>query len=308
MSRDWLKLDYGALCVALAGFLIAAIGSIVLEFISPTARSCKEKMCMSIDSIPFEDELTPGLYKAMLCAEKKDVSSKTKQTFRASGASHILALSGMHLGIIYGIISLVLRIIGNSPTAKKTRSIIALCIAAFYTIVTGAGPSVFRALLFILIREGARLAGRECSLTRCLIYALTIQLMISPRSISEPGFQLSYLATLGICVLYPRMEKLYEGNGRKGLLDPMKRVWELTCVSISCQAFTALAVWYHFHSFPKHFLISNLLALPVTQAAMTIGIIDVGLQSTFGCPQFMAKAGSTLCQTLVHILEIVEKM
>lgn len=308
MERGKERFDKAALGVFSLAFVSALCISTAITGIEPAAHDCCHMLCSTIDSMDFSYSESAGIMKALLCGDRSGISASLKQTFRASGSSHILALSGMHLGLIYAIICTALKLLGNSPLAKKIRSLTAVSIASFYTLATGAGPSVTRALLFILIREAARLAGRECSLKKCLVYALVLQLMMTPECISTPGFQLSYLATAGLCFLFPLMERIYPGNGRKGILDPLKRLWNLTCVSISCQAFTCGAVWIYFHSLPQHFLMSNLLAMPIASLAMMLSAAAIPLQAAGICPQLLTEGISMLCRGLVFVLETVEGM
>lgn len=163
-----------------------------------------------ISSIPFPHDSTGPLVTALLTGDRSGLTAEQTAAFRASGAAHILALSGLHLGIIYLMISKSLSILGNTPFLRRFRSITVILLAGFYTLATGAGPSIVRAFLFILIREVCSLfPDRSITPVRTLLAALTIQLALKPDVISSLGFQLSYLAMTGISVLYPRLSAWY---------------------------------------------------------------------------------------------------
>lgn len=163
-----------------------------------------------ISSIPFPHDSTGPLVTALLTGDRSGLTTEQTAAFRASGAAHILALSGLHLGIIYLIISKSLSILGNTPFLRRFRSIAVILLAGFYTLATGAGPSIVRAFLFILIREVCSLfPDRSITPVRTLLAALTIQLALNPGVITSLGFQLSYLAMTGISVLYPRLSAWY---------------------------------------------------------------------------------------------------
>lgn len=248
-------------------------GSINL-FDTSFAERCAVSLKEAIDSIPFrngesEAKECNALLKALFTADKSDLDSGTKNAFRKSGASHILALSGMHMGIIYICISKMLIILGNSPGSRRIRSLCIIFISGFFTLMTGAAESLVRAFFFITIREICTLTRRHCSGLRTLYISLTLQLATNPLAVNSPGFQLSYLAMAGIFILHPIMESWYpEGQA----LDPVRKLWSLFSLSISCQVFTAPLSWALFGSFPVYFLITNLMAMPLTTLVMSLSL------------------------------------
>ena len=273
------------------------------------AERCVTTLKETIDSLPYEDKVTGGLLKALLTGDRSGLDRETTRIFRDSGASHILALSGLHLGILYMILAKLSSPIGNTPSAKRFRFVLTIMAAGSYTVMTGASPSIVRAFLYITIGETARLSGRERSPAGILISALTIQLAINPGVISSLGFQLSYLAMAGIAFLYPRLENLYpKADGLAGKLDPMRKIWSGASVSIACQAFTAPLVWYRFHTFPKYFLITNLTALPLTSAVMVLSVATIALSFFGTCPGFMVSINEESVRLLIRCLEIISSL
>ena len=258
-----------------------------------------------IDTIPFPSERTAPLLKAFLTGDRSGLSRETVQTFRNSGASHLLALSGLHMGILYLLLTNLLRPIGNSPEAKGFRYAVILSGAGLFTLMTGASPSIVRAFLFIVLNETARLLHRPRSPLRVLSAALLIQLAFTPSAIQSTGFQLSYLAMAGIFLLYPVLESWYPAGFR---FDPVRRIWQAAALSISCQVFTGPLAWYRFHTFPTYFLITNLLAMPLTTLLMGTAVATVLLQGLGCCPAFLVQATDALAQTLMNVLEIISSM
>jgi len=258
-----------------------------------------------IASIPFGHDSTGPLVTALLTGDRSGLTAEQTAAFRGSGASHILALSGLHLGVIYLIVSRMLSVFGNSIPARRVRSVLTILLAGFYTLATGAGPSIVRAFLFILIRETCALfPERRISPVRTLLMALTIQLAVQPRVITSLGFQLSYLAMSGIVILYPRLEAWYPSDGRRRF-RPVRRIWQGAALAVSCQVFTAPLAWIRFHSFPKYFIITNLLALPLTSALMAVSVAAIALQGLSGCPPFLATAADFLATTLLFVLDVI---
>lgn len=259
-----------------------------------------------IDSAGFSDNLTPELLKALLTGQRGGLDSGTVQAFRASGASHILALSGLHLGIVYACISTFLKILGNSRPAAAVRSLLCVVACGLYTLMTGAGPSTVRAFLFILITEISRLQpGRARKPLTVLCTALMIQLCISPHVISSTGFQLSYLAMLGIFILFPGLDSWYPSSAG---WDPMKKIWTSFALTVSCQVFTAPLVWIRFHTFPRYFILTNIIALPVTEALMVSSVVMLALTALGCCPDMARALVEFLARALVFCLDVISGM
>ncbi len=269
------------------------------------AHNCKNRLCTRIDSIPFPSSDTSGLLKALLTGDRSGLDRNMTAVFRNSGASHILALSGLHLGILYLLLSKLTIPLGNSLMSKKIRYLLIISAGGFYTVMTGASPSIVRAFLFILLRESAILLGRNAGPARILLSALTIQLVIEPDVISSTGFQLSYLAVSGIVFLYPALERLYPQS--KGW-DPFRKTWKASMLTVSCQVFTAPLAWLKFGTFPRYFLITNLIALPLTSAVMTVSVATTALFCLGICPYELIRLDDTLTRTLISCLEIISSM
>lgn len=260
----------------------------------------------SIEEIQFTDKKTGGIISALLTGDKSGIPLETIKTFRNSGASHVLALSGLHLGIIYGILTKILAAAGNSLSAIRLRSVCIMIVCCIYSIATGAGDSIKRALLFIIIRETALLCGRKISLRNIFFCALVIQLTLSPLSCRSAGFQLSYAAIAGIAFIYPRIIRLWNTEGTR--FNLIAYIWKSAAVSISCQITTGPLAWLWFGSVPQYFLLTNLIAVPLTGLIIPISIITVTLHALGLCPQIITRATECLVSTLTDALEIISDM
>ena len=258
-----------------------------------------------IDSIPFLSEGTAPLLKALLTGDRSGLAPDTVRVFRESGGAHLLALSGLHIGILYLILSRLLWPLGNSPRARRFRYGLTVLAAGLFTLMTGASPSIVRAFLFIFLSETARLACRPRPPLRVLSTALLIQLVLTPSAITSVGFQLSYLAMGGIFLLYPVLDGWYPKGSR---FDPVRKIWEAAALSISCQAFTGPLAWLRFHTFPTYFLLTNLLALPLTTLLMGSAVATLVLRGIGCCPGFLVQATDALCRALVWVLQVISSM
>lgn len=270
------------------------------------AHSCCTSVQEMIDSIPFSRESTGALIKALLTGEKSSIPQEVTEAFRASGASHILALSGMHLGIIYGIVTKLLSPAGNSRQAVAGRSLATVAVCGFYTMAVGAGESIVRAFLFIFINETARLTHRHRSLRQTLLCALTVQLALSPSSIGSVGFQLSYAAMAGIAYIHPWLKSFWPDDGSGP--DPFRKIWEMASMSISCQITTGPLAWHYFRSFPPHFLLTNLMAIPLTGVIIPASLLTVLLHSLSICPEILIRFTEFLVSTMSGLLTMIAGM
>ena len=300
-----------------------------------------------ISSIPFPHDGTAPLVNALLTGDRSSLDSSVMNSFRDSGASHILALSGLHLGIIYGILLKATSIFGKHPTVKAVRSLIIISLCGIYTLATGASPSLVRAFLFILVNETARLTHRSNNPLRVYCAALFIQTAINPQVISSTGFQLSYLAMAGIFLLYPALKKWYpqeeaagdmliengagrtESDGLEGVIIDKgccrarrcwtswmktivsaapRKIWDAAALTISCQVFTGPLAWWKFGTFPKYFLLTNLLSLPLTSAVMLLSVSTSVLFAIGICPDFLISLTDSSASLLLFIMKVISSM
>lgn len=266
-----------------------------------------------IDAIPFRSAETGALVKALLTGERSSLPPEMTEAFRDSGASHILALSGLHLGIIYGVLSWMMSILGNGMEIRRLRSVILIAVCGFYTLATGAGPSIVRAFIFILLGETARLTGRSHELRHILLASLLIQLVFSPLSARSIGFQLSYAAMAGIAYIYPWLKGLWpagEALSPAGRLfgKCMRRIWNSLALSISCQITTGPLAYMYFGTFPLHFLLTNLIALPLTGILIPSALITSCLAAAGWCPPLIVTVTETLAQAMTWSLHVIATM
>lgn len=269
-------------------------------------------MGKAIDAVNFRSPVTNAIIKALIIGDRTDIPPNITEAFRESGASHILALSGLHLGIIYGIIVKLSSFIGNSPSARLFRSVMTISACGIYTLAVGAGPSIVRAFLFILLGETALITGRFRSACSILMASLLIHLVIAPDSLSEISFQLSYAAMTGIAFIFPSLRSLWPetaGNQAEGPRPhPIRWIWETAALSISCQITTGPLAYIYFGTFPTHFLLTNLIALPLIGLIIPSALATLCLSTLGICPEIVSRATEVLVTTLSEALEIISEM
>ena len=322
----WLLIGTGALgCGLLSGFNALHPFRIPDSGLDFSAAYVNENLQSAINSIPFRNEDSKALIKALLTGERSSLSSEIKEAFRTSGASHILALSGLHLGIIYGLLAKSLSIFGNSQIMKVLRSTAIICICGLYTMATGANDSLVRAFIFIVLGETARLTGRYNGLGQIMLASMIIQLIIFPQAIRAVGFQLSYAAIAGIAFIFPwlkgfwdRAETLFRTNGDETNNDkktgslmisrPMRWIWNSAALSISCQITTGPLAYIYFGTFPMHFMLTNILALPLTGILIPAALVTLSLSCLGCCPYIILEATEFLITILIKSLDISASM
>ncbi len=265
----------------------------------PPAQRALAALLRAIDAGGLPHPETGALLKALLAGQRGGLDPETVRIFREAGASHLLALSGLHLGLLYGILQRLLSPLGHSRPAQLLRS--AACVGAsfFYLLMTGAAPSLVRAFLFICFNELSRLMpGRRRRPLNIFCAALVLQLTLTPDVIRNVGFQLSYLAMLGIQLVYPVLSSWYPPSSPR---DPVRRLWNTLALTLSCQLFTAPLAWLRFGTFPRCFLLTNLGGLPLTEAFLLTALPTL----LPGCPDGIKNLADYFGQALLSFLGTV---
>ncbi len=295
-----MLLSAGLLCS-----LNARLGSGLPELELPFAEKALEHLCRRIDAIPFRDTRLNGLAKALLTGQRGDLDKGIEDAFRAAGGAHILALSGLHLTLIYGIFNKLLFWMGHSPLMRTIKAAVLVLSTGFYSIMTGAGPSVTRAFLFVVINETAMLCPERKRPTAAVFCgAMAIQLAFNPLIVKSLSFQLSYLSISGIFLIFPILRDWFPAGGRSF----MRKIWQSAAISISCQLTTAPLIWLRFKSFPVYFLVCNLLAVPLSSAFILSLIPCLCSGSVFGTWAMTKDLTEIIGQTLVEIMEAIASL
>ena len=305
---QWTAIVSAAFMTGVICFCGAAISEVSSLHLPSAADSISIHLCnkfkTAIEALPFANADSGAVLSAFLTGDKSSLSPRLTETFRESGAAHLLALSGMHLGIIYAMGAKLLSMMGNRPIIKQIRSLSILLFCGIYTLGTGAGESISRAFLFILLNELGSLSHRKTRLKEIMMAAMIIQLATDPLAIRSVSFQLSYAAMAGIAFIHPALKEFWPDDGK----GPIKRIWEAASLSISCQLCTAPLAWIYFRSFPLNFLITNLIAIPLTGVIIPLSIITICLQAAGICPDCAITATEWLIGLLCNSLDTIASL
>ena len=225
------------------------------------------KFSAAVDSaMPSEDMARiRAVVKALAYGYQDEIPAGIEESFRQSGAIHLLALSGMHLGLLYGLLLKLLALIGNSPTAKRIRSTVIIAALWAFTIFTGCGVSILRAAVMFSIYEAGVLAGRRRNGLNALSLSAIIITVADPSAPSGISFQLSYAAMTAIFLIFPYLRGIVTVRNKA-----LGKIADACAMTIACQATTAPIIMLHFGTFAFFSLLANLLCAPIVSVAMLL--------------------------------------
>ncbi|MEP1094437.1 MAG: ComEC/Rec2 family competence protein [Cyclobacteriaceae bacterium] len=208
-----------------------------------------------------------GIAKALLLGIKDHLDNEVKKSYSAAGAMHVLAVSGLHVGIVYLFLQFLFGKLKTTKTGRVTFSSASIIIIWCYALITGLSPSVLRAATMFSIVALGEINATKGNVYNSLGLAAFILLLTDPYLIYSVGFQLSFSAVFGIVYLQPRIYRLLEFNFL--IID---KAWAITSVSIAAQIATFPLTAYYFHQFPTYFLISNLVVIPAATIMLVGGV------------------------------------
>lgn len=235
------------------------------SFLSAFIFSAREKILAVIKENVQGDPAITGIAEALLIGYKEDLDKDLVQAYSNTGVVHIIAISGLHLGLIYLILTWIFN---RMPFINKSRLIKVCCILLLlwlFSLLTGASASVLRsAVMFtcIIIGKNFFIQG---SIYNSLAASAFILLCYNPFFLWDVGFQLSYLALLGIVWLQKPIEHLLYLKWKWAA-----KIWQLVSVTIAAQLLTFPVCIYYFHQFPNIFLLTNLVTVPLSTLILCV--------------------------------------
>ncbi len=207
-----------------------------------------------------------AVLSALSLGYKDDLEQETKALFAHTGAMHVLAVSGLHVGIIFAILMNLLK-----KLPFKLRNLLELPVILsgiwIFALISGLSPSVSRASLMFSLMVVVKKYRKNTNFTNLIFLAALIQLSVNPMVIFEVGFQLSYSAVLSIISLQPIISSFLSIKNKF-----LRQIWDLTAVSIAATIGTLPFSLYYFHQFPTYFVLANLVVVPLSGILLQLAI------------------------------------
>ncbi|WP_400191716.1 ComEC/Rec2 family competence protein [Hymenobacter sp. B81] len=228
---------------------------------------------------------------ALVLGLKDDVDAETKQAYANTGTTHIMAVSGLQVGLLFTVLQLILsRFFGHLRGFRYWSAALGLLVIWAYAFLTGLSASVLRAAVMFTFVASAKAWERQSNMYNTLAVAAFCLLLYDPYLVVDVGFQLSFLAVLSIVYLQPRIARWFDAQEwaarqrrpwqprwRQQLLGrtawAFDAVWQAVALSLAAQVATFPLGLFYFHQFPLNFLLSNLIAVPISSVALYVGLL-----------------------------------
>ncbi len=244
--------------------------------LSMLALAVRERIVDMYEKVGFEGEGL-ALLSAFSVGERRGFPQDLKEAYSSAGVSHILALSGLHLGMFYMVLVALFSFAGGSRTAFVLRELLILLLLWAFAFVAGLTPSVVRAAILFTILGVGRCLRRDGSALNSLGCAAIVMLIVSPRLLFDAGFQLSFSSVASILLLLPWLRRVFRCDDYGGVYN---RVLSLVAVSLAAQMGVLPFVWYYFGTFPIYFLLANIVIVPLASLLMVL-VVPLWVTSFF---------------------------
>ncbi len=240
---------------------------------------------------------------ALILGYKDDIDTQLKSAYSSAGAMHILAVSGLHVGVIFLIFSQLFQFFEQLKYGKIIKGFLLIIVLWSYALLTGLSPSVMRAATMFSFIVIAKTTNRNSNFFNTLAASAFALLIYNPLLLMEVGFQLSYLAVIGIVIIQPWV---YNFVRLKWWLPD--KIWGITAVSIAAQIATFPLGLLYFHQFPNYFLLSNLIVIPLAILILYLGLITLSLSWIPLASDYLAIALKYIIEFLNWTVNYIDKI
>jgi competence protein ComEC len=252
---------------------------------------------------------------ALTLGYKEELGKELKRHFQASGAAHVLAVSGLHTGIIYGILLGLLTLGGRykplyeNRLGRRALSMTIIGVMWFYALLTGMTPSVVRAVLMVTIFEIGRMAYRQAFSLNTIAAAAVLILIVKPTDLWSVSFQLSFAATFMIVLVARECEKRLHHHEWRETWHGRALSWVIgtVIISIAAQLGTLAISMYYFHQISTYFLLANLIVLPLAALLVPCGLLSLALGGSIA-GIWVSKVTGVLAWTMNHSVAWIESL
>ena len=207
-----------------------------------------------------------GVAKALILGDRSSLDAEITGKFGNTGAMHILAVSGLHVGILIQILTSFFGLF-KRWISKNRAILISLILVWIYALLTGFSASVVRSVVMFSLLVGSQLLEKNYNNYNVLAFSAVVILIWNPHFLFDIGFQLSYLAMLGIFMFYKPLSKLVYFKNKV-----LRLAYEGTMVGIAAQVMTVPLTLYYFHQFPNYFILTNLGLMVFSFVILVLGV------------------------------------
>ncbi|NTW32766.1 MAG: ComEC family competence protein [Bacteroidetes bacterium] len=255
----------------------------------------------------FEDYNITGdeyaVASALILGYTDKIDADLISVYQGTGALHVLSVSGMHVGVVFIVLNFLLSFFDRSKKFKFIKPVFLILLIWFYAAITGLSPAVNRAAAMITFVIIGKALGRETNIYNTLSASALLLLIIDPLLLFDIGFQLSYIAVIGIVALQKMISKLW--LPKTWLL---KQVWALISVSLAAQLATFPLALLYFHQFPNYFLLTNLVVVPLSNFIIYCGMLVIVTSPVIFFAALFSKALVYLVFGLNQSIRFIEGM
>ncbi|MFT3995354.1 MAG: ComEC/Rec2 family competence protein [Dysgonomonas sp.] len=280
----------------------------VYSSLKTKALNCRQQIMSFYKSLGFDDDQY-AILSALILGYQNDLSPEVKQSFRTTGTVHVLSVSGLHVGIIYVMITFLLSFIPSRSRFSKIKPILIILLLWFYSFITGLPPSVVRASMMLTVYCVANFFTKRSNPIHALYISAFFMLLIKPFYLFDIGFQLSCISVVAILYLHPKISGALTIENKY-----LKKIWQMFSLSLVAQLGTFPLCLYYFGTFPTYFFAANMIIVPLV-SLITYSMAGIGIAKLlslinpdmisyfFAIPVFILKFLVDTMTTLLHFFE-----
>jgi len=261
------------------------------------AALIRKKVNHSLKPYCFKpDEI--AIINALLLGQRQDITKEIYNSYVQAGAIHILAVSGLHIGILLMLLNYLFKPIEHFKFGRTIKTILLVIILWSFAIIAGLSASVVRAVTMFTVVAIAMNLKRPTNIYNTLFISMFILLLCKPTFLFDVGFQLSYLAVFAIVIIQPMLYKLYRPRFK---IDHL--LWNVLTVTLAAQLGVIPISLYYFHQFPGLFFISNLVIIPFLGIILGFGILMIVLAILQLLPEILASIFGAIISTMNNFVQ-----
>lgn len=261
------------------------------------AENFRNKIESSLNKLYFKPN-EQAVINALLLGERKNMSRKLLESYTKAGAIHILAISGLHVGVILIILNNLFKPFEKFKYGRIATTLFVILLLWSFAFITGLSASVVRAVTMFSFLNIGKAFEKKKVIEFSIISSMFFLLLIKPLFLFDIGFQLSYLAIFGIIWIQPQLSTLW-----KPKFFFLKKFWDLFTISIAAQISVLPISLFYFHQFPSLFIISNLIIIPCLTFILIGGFLIIILASCNSTPSFLIDSYAFIISKMNKVID-----